>query len=62
MKKREGLWFTIGRWIVERLFFRGYHLAKMQKKRVERKLNLADSVGIPAEQIGQNCTYPKAGE
>ena len=60
MKKREGFWFTIGRWIAERVIFRGYHLAKMQKKRVE--LNLADSVGIPAEQVGQNCTYPKAGE
>ncbi len=60
MKKQSGFWFTVACWIVERLLFRGYHLSRNPTKGAERKASLKDRVGMPAEQIGQNCTYPKA--
>ncbi len=54
MKKQSGFWFTVACWIVERVIFRGYHIAK-NPPRGKKK-----GVVIPYPQ--EEGEYPKAGE
>ncbi len=67
MKKQSGFWFTVACWIVERVLFRGYHIAKNPprgRKKVVAIPNPHEDEEYPeAEAIAEinaRSSYPKA--